>query len=151
MNNLFRNLNSKFVKNLFKSLGISCTLIATASCSNNVVNKVNRGSEKSGVKEPVLNLEVKEDKVEDNKEKGDEKVTKEDEIGLENYWEENEEKGLKKKERGVKEILLNNNDFKAEIVRLNKQIVEWRKQTARKKFMKKKNLGKKGWIRFGKY
>ena len=54
MNNLLINSNSKFVKNLLKSLGISCTIIATASCSNNNVNKINRGSEKSYSKAPIF-------------------------------------------------------------------------------------------------
>lgn len=68
MNNFLKNSNSKFLINLFRSLGISCVVIATVSCSNDAVNKINKGNEKSS-KEPVFNLEVKEDKA-----KNDEKV-----------------------------------------------------------------------------
>lgn len=74
MNNLFKNSNGKFTRNLFKSLGIFCVLTATTACSNNEVNKVNRGSEKSVIGEPSLSLEEKEDKVEDDKKVEDESL-----------------------------------------------------------------------------
>ena len=73
MNNLLINSNSKFVKNLLKSLGISCTIIATASCSNNNVNKINRGSEKGdGDKKEVDGIKYDEDPILSLGEKGDE-------------------------------------------------------------------------------
>ena len=45
MNNLFRNFNSKFTRNLFKSLGLLCVLTAATACSNNEVNKANNNNE----------------------------------------------------------------------------------------------------------
>lgn len=68
MNNFLKNSNSKFLINLFRSLRISCVLIATVSCIDNAVNKINKGNEKSS-KEPIFNLDVKEDKA-----KNDEKI-----------------------------------------------------------------------------
>ena len=45
MKKILKGSNGRFVINFFKSVGIACTLMATSSCSDNIVNKTNRGNE----------------------------------------------------------------------------------------------------------
>ena len=52
MKKILKGFNNKYVINLFKSLGIFCTLMATSSCSDNLVYKNNKGSEKMLPSEP---------------------------------------------------------------------------------------------------
>lgn len=54
MDKMLKGSSSKFVVNLFKSLGIVFTLGTTSSCSDNVVNKIDRGNEKMLPSEPKI-------------------------------------------------------------------------------------------------
>lgn len=45
MNNLFKSSNSKFVMNLFKSLGVACAALAVNSCDTNKGDNDNKSDD----------------------------------------------------------------------------------------------------------
>lgn len=82
MEKIIKNPNNIFVINFFKSVGITCALIATSACSDNIVNKTNRGNEimkssESKIEEKNMD-NTNNESIQETKLKNDEKDKNED-------------------------------------------------------------------------